>query len=498
MPSTSSPSVERLGVQRPRIHHAPPRATSAGLEAVDLAAHAGLELDEWQQFALVEALGETAGGKWAAFQVGLVVPRQNGKGSIIEARELAGLFLFGERLIIHTAHEFPTAQEHFLRILQLIESTPDFDRRVKKVSRSHGDEGIELKSGQRLRFKARTRGGGRGFSGDVVVLDEAFELPVAAHGALLPTLSARPNPQVWYASSAVNQMVHPHGLVLAGLRKRALAGDDPSLCYLEHSVDEDEYLAAPLEVAADPRYWAIANPGLGIRITTDYVAGEHRAMISTPETFATERLGVGDWPNPEGAGDDVMDMGAWATYADPHSEPLDPVAFGLDVNPERTHAAIGLGGRRADGRRHVEVVDHKAGTRWVVDRMSGLIGRWGPCAVVVHGNGPAASLIPELEAAGITVIDADGGLLDRLSTAQYAQACAGLYDKATSNELRHLGDPRLDNALRGAKKRERGETFTWARKPGADISPLVAVTLADYGHQVHGRDGEVDLTQAIH
>jgi hypothetical protein len=37
--------------------------------------------------------------------VGLVVPRQNGKGTILEARELAGLFLFGES-ILHTSHEF--------------------------------------------------------------------------------------------------------------------------------------------------------------------------------------------------------------------------------------------------------------------------------------------------------------------------------------------------------------------------------------------------------
>jgi hypothetical protein len=37
--------------------------------------------------------------------------------------ELAGLFLLGEDLLIHSAHQFKTAKEHFSRVLSLIEST---------------------------------------------------------------------------------------------------------------------------------------------------------------------------------------------------------------------------------------------------------------------------------------------------------------------------------------------------------------------------------------
>lgn len=432
---------------------------------------AGLNLDEWQQFALVEALGEQA-GKWAAFQVAIELGRQNGKGAILEARELAGLFVLGERLLIHTAHEFATATEAFRRILELIESTPDLDRRVSRVMRSNAERGIELKTGQRLLFKARTRGGGRGFSGDCVILDEAFELPVAAHGALLPTLSARPNPQVWYASSAVNQKVHPHGVVLSQLRSRAIAGGDPSLCYLGWNVDPDEYAADPQAVAVDPRYWAIANPALGIRITPEYIANEQRGMDA--ETFATERLGVGDWPDPNEDVSQVIARETWDGLADVNSTLDGPVAFAVDVNPERSYAAIGVAGKRSDGKRHLEVVEHKAGTRWVTARTLELIAKWSPCAVVVDGHGPAASLIPELEDAGIDVVKA--------STADMAQACGALFDAALSDDLRHLGQSMLDNAMRAAKKRDRGDAWTWARQSGADISPLVAVTLALHGH----------------
>ncbi len=44
-----------------------------------------------------------------ASDVGLIISRQNGKGTVLEVRELGGLFVLGEELIIHTAHEFKTA-----------------------------------------------------------------------------------------------------------------------------------------------------------------------------------------------------------------------------------------------------------------------------------------------------------------------------------------------------------------------------------------------------
>src|SRR5262245_37459467 len=117
----------------PRHRTNPGARSSAGPEAVDLAAAAGLRLDPWQAAGLEDALGEDSRGNWAAFEVGLIVPRQNGKGSILEARELAGLFLFGEELILHSAHEFKTAAEAFRRVLALIEGTPGLSKRVARV-----------------------------------------------------------------------------------------------------------------------------------------------------------------------------------------------------------------------------------------------------------------------------------------------------------------------------------------------------------------------------
>jgi phage terminase large subunit-like protein len=170
----------------PRVRNLPPFATSAGREAAELAAGAGLHLDPWQAWVLEQALGERADGKWSAFEVALVVGRQNGKGAILEARELFGLFLAGERLILaFSAHEFKTAAEAFRRVLELVQNTPDLERRVMQVRTSHGDEGIKLKNGARLRFVARSTGSGRGFSGDCIILDEAYNLNANAMAAFL-------------------------------------------------------------------------------------------------------------------------------------------------------------------------------------------------------------------------------------------------------------------------------------------------------------------------
>src|SRR4051812_18108386 len=258
------PGGTLLGDQNPRILWYPEYVSSAGEEAVELAAMAGLELDPWEQLVLAHSLGERPDGKWAAFEVGLVVPRQNGKGTILEARELAGLFLLGEKLLIHSAHEQATSSEHFRRLLTLIEGVPEFERRVMKAPKGKGAEAIELRGGQRIFFKTRTGGGGRGLTGDLVVLDEAMILPETVTGALVPTMAARSvhgNPQLWYAGSAVDQTIHEHGIVFARMRERGVA-QAPRVAWFEWSADGDHPEDVPVEVREDPATWAQANPGM--------------------------------------------------------------------------------------------------------------------------------------------------------------------------------------------------------------------------------------------
>ncbi len=471
--------AERVGAQVPRVCSVPEYVSSSGLEAVELAAMAGLVLDPWEAFVLERALGERADGRWAAFEVGLVVPRQNGKGAILEARELAGLFLLGERLMIHSAHEFATATEARTRMESILESSPDLSRRVKSVNRSHGSEGFTLKTGQRLLYRTRTKGGGRGLSSDFLGLDEAMMLPAPMMGALLPTLSARPNPQVWYAASAVDQMVHLDGMVLARVRERGLRGNDPSLAYFEWSVGQEQEDGRPFtpdrveeELAAAPGAWAAANPGLGIRISPEHVENERQSMDA--RTFAVERLGVGDWPIVGGNTAAVFSVEQWRSLEDIDSGIVGPVCLAFDVTPDRSYASIAAAGVRPDGLPHVEVADRRRGTGWVADRVRELCERHEPVAVILDAAGPAASLLHELD-------DLDVELL-AVSAKEHANACGLLFDLVGQGSLRHLGTGELASAVKGAARRPLGDAWAWSRKNSTvDISPLVACTLAVWG-----------------
>lgn len=472
---TSVPGVPSglLGSQRPRLLSLPPADDWAdGDDAIALAAQAGLVLDDWQRFWLRNALAKRA-GKRAAFEVCGIVSRQNGKGSVIEALELAALFLFDNvRLILHSAHKFDTAADAFRRILGLIELNPDFDREVAKVVRSHGSESIELRNGKRLRFIARSAGSGRGFAADLVILDEAFNISDDAMASMLPTLSTRPDPQVWYTSTAGG----PMSVQLGRVRGRGLVGDDPSLAFFEWSVDPDAY------DPADPADWALANPGMGLRISPEYI-GLERASL-TPEAFATERLGVGLYPTDLADAWLVVGRDEWAALADPRSSARDPVAFAAEMTlvapRKQPWVTIAAAGQRPDGRLHVEIVDRRKEADWVAGRLVQLRRKHRPVATVVDPGGHAGSMIEGLMQAGVDVVE-------QFTARDAAQSFGYFRDLVTTGGLRHQGDERLDKSLAGATTRALADALAWDRRdPRVDLGPAVAASLACWGFRRYG------------
>ena len=311
-------TAERVtGHQRPSKLCLPPAySTAAGEEAVELCAAAGIVYDDWQNWSLTQACGTLGNGLWAAFEVGLLVSRQNGKNEILLGRELAGLVHFHEQLIIHTAHEFKASSEHFRKMRRVFEANDWLMRRVKPngFRTTTGQEAIELRAEPalifgpgarlvrksiepRLRFLARSRGSGRSFTCDCLVYDESMILSDDEVDASLPTLSAVPNPQVWYTASAG----YPDSVQLARVRNRGLAGTDPSLAWLEWSIDPHNEFCDPdcakHDEPASHASWAKANPGLGIRLSVEHTEREFNKMGT--EGFMRERLGVGDWPAEE-------------------------------------------------------------------------------------------------------------------------------------------------------------------------------------------------------
>lgn len=434
-------------------------------------------------------LGERADGKWACYEFGLVVPRQNGKGSCLEARELAGLFLLGEELLIHSAHEQATSSEHFRRLLNLIESVPEFDHRVLKAVRGKGQEGIELRGGQRIFFKTRTQDGGRGLTGNFVALDEAMKLRRATMSALVPTMAARSltgNPQIVYAGSAVDAEKDEHGYVLAAVRERALGGEGGRLGYHEYSCEGDDPSSVPEEIAGNPERWAQANPGLGIRISQEYIADERGALDE--RSFAVERLGIGDWPDLSEEAGRVISSEMWTPLADPGSKIAKSHAFALDVDPGQAWATISAAGDRDDSLYHVGVVEHERGTGWVVQSAKHWTLSVSGSQLVVDPRADLGALLIELEDAGVPLV--------RMTAKDYKDACGGFFQAVVDKRLRYMPpQPELDAAIAGAKSKPLLDAWKWDRASGALITPLVSCTNALWGARTQGTPTVWDLNE---
>ncbi|WP_332645120.1 hypothetical protein [Aeromicrobium sp.] len=475
----SSRSVAQRGRQTPRLEHVPKASSSAGDECIELAAAFGLHLDPWQQYVVRGALGERADGRWQAFEVGLIVPRQNGKGAIIEALELFWLFVCDEdRLILHSAHEFKTAREAFLRIRGLIEASAEYAPMVRQFYSSTGGEcGIELHDGKRLRFVARSTGAGRGFSPDKLVLDEAYNLPDSAIDAQLPSVGARPNPQVWYTSSPGDWMLAPCD-VLARVRRRGISGDDDTLAFFEWSVPYDDQGVIAGD-PSDPKLWAIANPSLGIRKTLERIGNFFGSMSLAG--FCREELGVGNWPVLVG-GNTIFGEGVWPDRAT-DTEPGRSCAIGVAVSIDRLWTSIGDVSNMGT-KPHLGAVVRGRGTDWVVAECKRIQDEH-KIPVVVDGKGPAESLIEALRAADVDVTVS--------TTDDYLSACADLYDRVQADEVEHGNYDDLNEAVAVATWRTVGERRAWGRK-GGDVSMLEAVTLALWGAS---QNADYDPLQSI-
>jgi hypothetical protein len=141
----------------------------------------------------------------------------------------------------------------------------------------------------------------------------------------------------------------------------------------------------------------------------------------------------------------------------------------VDVAPDGVGAT--LAAADAD---HVGIIECAPGTRWVVDLLSAHIDQAQPAAVGVDAAGPAQRVLPELRA----LCKAKRVKLVELPTRALAAACGEFADAIKERRLFHLGQRWLDDAVAAGRRRAYGDAWLWDRRVQADVSPLVAVTVA--------------------
>jgi hypothetical protein len=427
----------------------------------------GFAPDPEQRMLLDDIFAVDEQGLSASFSIGVVAPRQNLKTGLFKQAALGWLFVTEQRLCTWSAHLFSTTQEAFRDMDELCAAHPDVSRKVKRVSRGNGEEAIELHSGARLLFKARSKGGGRGLTGDKVILDEWLFGQAAHLGALLPTLSARPDPQVIYGSSAGLSTSAP----LHDLRKRGIAGE-PRLTYAEWGdieppsceLDEcDHHWSRPGCCLDDPERIARANPQRGKRIGLAYLESERRDL--PPEEYARERAGWWDEPAEDV---DAIEIEAWRALANQDAAPSGRLRLTVDAAPRLTSASVTVFGGGV-----LELLERKRGTGWLVDYVKGVLERNPDIdpRVGYDPNGPIGALTQEFENAGIELEPVDG---------KDAVRATGAFIRAvTEASFATRGELEFEAAVAGARLREVGDGHKWSRKDSTvDITPLVAGTYA--------------------
>lgn len=471
-PRRSSP----VGIQTPTYFVAPLWHTSAGDDAIDLAEVCGIHMLPWQKMVLRNTLGERPGGKWSSFENCLIIPRQNGKNVIILVRQLAGLFLFGEKQQVHTAHKFKTARAAHRMLVDVIDRVPDLAELKKSSPSSPSDSSVTLHNGNRLDFIARQGGSGRGLSGDTVYLDEAFQLSPELVSDLLPTLSAMPAPQLWYTSSAGMETSD----VLESVRNRALEAPDKEkfLTYFEWAADLDKHARDTPEAAA------MANPSMGYFQDWEWIEGtELRGMEE--EQYNRERLGLWHdkaagavigpevWKNAEVTADDIAGI------------EIVRRSLAIEVTQDRDLSVIAGAALLEDGRVLVEIIDQKAGTAWLANTAEARYTSSDAWAGIVYDSFSGATAIaPYLIEKGVPVTAA--------TTRDLVTGTADFYDRLHVKNDKGIPAPTLihsaggssflDDAAFTARRRLVGSSksaWTWdSGSAEVSLAPLRAVTLA--------------------
>lgn len=462
--------AELLGSQTPRLSNFPLYATTLGDDAIDLAELAGLKLLPWQELLIRASLGEGGGSdsNWSASNVCLITPRQQGKNFVVYVRELAGLFLLGER-IIHTAHEFATADDAWKEMKGIIEGC-DLDEECLHPHLHGGAEvSFRHKNGGFIRYRARGNGSMRGITKiNVVIADEAFALDDRQMGSFKPIMQAADRRQLWLTSSAGFDTSE----VLSRFREQGIDGSNERLLFAEWSCEEGSN-------PSDRSLWPIAMPSLGVENVSPIAAIEDNFMTLSLQEFARENLGM--WDDP--AMTSVIAFEAWEACTVELVRGVSPIVgdrvASLDVAPQMEWASIVGAGFDSDHRSHVEVVKNDKGTDWVLPTFQRMIAsEHPPIAVCLQAGGKSSMFGPELEQMGYEVV--------YLSQQEVGRATARFETDIEDQTLTHYDDPLLKAGLGGADKYNIGDAarsggWGWLRRStSVDITGIVAASYANH------------------
>jgi hypothetical protein len=245
----------------------------------------GVDLMPWQLHVLHGITAKEENGDWL-HRVNLVsVARQCGKTTMNAA--YLGWFLSTQGkargkpvTVITTAHKLDLATAFYTYLAPILK-----DRFGAEVSWSYGRQKLIMPDGSTWHVRAATPAAGHGYSCDLIIADEAFDISQAAiDEGLLPSQRAKKNPSFLMTSTAGTQ----ESIAMLRWRDQGLRAIDSNE---QTSLYFAEYSPPPTLDPMTPEAWAYANPALGHTLDLKTIEAE----AETPNRAAFLRASVNLW-----------------------------------------------------------------------------------------------------------------------------------------------------------------------------------------------------------
>lgn len=460
------------GYSTPRLASPKLKLPSAGQIVSQLATDLGTPLLPHQEYLMEEALTIRPNGKWARNTIGAIMARQNGKTHALRMRILAGMYVFGERNTIAISQSRMLSLDTFRQVVDMAEGTSWTRKRIKRVSRTNGQEEFEVycehypksctTKCERVRkyaIKAATTESPRGATADLLWIDELREINTATWQAATPLTRARPNAQTWVTSNAGDDS----STVLNELRQRALTFTSERLGWYEWSAGSSDIW--------DIENWKQANPALGHTISIE--ALEESAKFDNPDAFRTESLSI--WIN---AIDSPFPLDIWEkSTSEVAIEDGLPTYMALDLSFNRDKAYLVTVQIREDKKLACFVHEWTGLSNvQLASEIATLARRFRP-RVLAYDPNTAGFLAPQLSRAGIAVAPT------AWASTSFSIFCDQTLAAMSSGQLVHAGQEIMKEHL-AATARKPASDGGWriARRASTNpISAAVALVMA-VGH----------------
>jgi hypothetical protein len=471
----------------------------------------GITLFPWQEWLLNHALEINDDGLYRFRIIIVMVARQNGKTTVENILALWHMFALESGLVIGTAQNLDRSKEAWKDCLALAELDDELNDMIEE--RNFGNPHyFNLSNGCEYRVAAASRRGGKGFSGDLILMDELREHQSwDSWSSVTNTMNARQLAQAWAFSNAGDalstvlryqralahrELGWPDGDAEAELLEDAdaFSDDDVGGPELPEGWDEIttgffEWSAPPGAARSDMDALAWANPSLNHTDVT-FNCPTTRSLIAalkgSPSTEYEQnvlcRFTVGGTGGPFLEGSWTATSHAEATLGEEAE-----IVVCVEVSTKRDATFIARAGKYdTDALKGVAVVgiSHDSpGTDWVVKELVDIRETYAGIVIRSEAGAPTLNLLEDLRNAKLDDgSDADLPIIE-WSGGDVQAAHGDMFDRLRDKRIEHLPHRGLDVAATSAETIQNpsgGWRVDIWRSP-SDTAPLLAAIGACWG-----------------